>query len=87
MGSGDSGPRFELPARISARVMLVLTGFFPAKGTPVTPNLATTPMPFGGGGGGGGGGGAGAVVAGLGLGSQPLAGGGAGEVVAEILIF
>ena len=61
MGSGDSGPRFELPARISARVMLVLTGFFPAKGTPATPNLATTPMPFGGGGGGGGGGGAGTV--------------------------
>ena len=68
--------------------MLVLTGFFPAKGTPVTPNLATTPMPFGGGGGGGGGGGAGAVVAGLGrIGSQLLAGGGAGEVVAEIRIF
>ena len=49
--------------------MLVLTGFFPAKGTPDTPNFATTPMPFGGGGGGGGGGGAGAVVAGWGFGS------------------
>lgn len=58
MASGDSGPRFELPARISARVILVLTGFFPAKGTPATPNLATTPILFGGGGGGGGGGGA-----------------------------
>ena len=52
--------------------MLDRTGFFPAKGTPDTPNLATTPMPFGGGGGGGGGGGAGtaegAVVEGWGLG-------------------
>ena len=39
--------------------MLDLTGLLPAKGTPDTPNLATTPMLVGGGGGGGGGGGAG----------------------------
>ena len=36
--------------------MLDLTGLLPAKGTPDTPNLATTPMLVGGGGGGGGGG-------------------------------
>ena len=53
--------------------MLDLTGLLPAKGTPDTPNLATTPMLVGGGGGGGGGGGAGQAA---GLAEEGGSGGG-----------